>query len=61
MLVFIIMVALLVLGVRIAREQKTYGESLENYITSRNPQNGADVDRLTAEYNMQMSKKDIHL
>jgi hypothetical protein len=61
MAIFIIMVALLVLGIKFAREEKTYGSSLEQYISERNPQNGGDVDRLTAEYNMRVSKKDIHL
>jgi uncharacterized protein YaaN involved in tellurite resistance len=29
---------------------QTYGSGLEYYIVSNNPQNAADVDRLTKEY-----------
>jgi len=28
----------------------SYGSELENYITSRNPQNESDVERFTREY-----------
>jgi hypothetical protein len=30
--------------------EQTYGSKLEAYITSRNPQNTADVERFTREY-----------
>jgi hypothetical protein len=61
MFIALLALALLVLGVIVARDQKTYGSSLEEYITSRNPQHAGDVERLTVEYNMTHSKKDIHL
>jgi hypothetical protein len=59
MVVFIIMVALLVLGIKFAREEKTYGSSLEQYISERNPQNGGDVERLTVEYNMKAKRGEV--
>jgi hypothetical protein len=52
---------LLVLGVKIARDQATYGSSLEEYIKANNPQHAGDVERLTMEFNTKNSKKDIHL
>ncbi len=59
MVVFIIMVALLVLGIKFAREERTYGSSLEQYISERNPQNGGDVERLTVEYNMKAKRGEV--
>jgi hypothetical protein len=59
MVVFIIMVALLVLGIKFAREEKTYGSSLEQYISERNPQHGGDVERLTVEYNMKAKRGEV--
>lgn len=56
MLVFLIALVLLVGGIAIARSQKTYGSSLEQYIAERNPQHSGDVERLTVEYNMKSSK-----
>lgn len=61
MLILAIMIGLLVLGIKIAREQDTYGSSLEQYIKERNPQHAGDVERLTQEYNNLHAKKDVHL
>lgn len=36
--------------------EKTYGSSLEDYITSRNPQDTADVERFARDYD-QKSKR----
>lgn len=38
--------------------QKTYGSGLEDYITSRNPQDTADVERFAREYD-QKSKRNF--
>jgi len=46
------MLVLAVAGVIVARSQRTYGSSLEQYIIDNNPQNSGDVERLTVEYNM---------
>ena len=48
------MICLAVLGVWVARSQKTYGSSLEQYIVDNNPQHSGDVERLTVEYNMKL-------
>jgi len=61
MLVFLIALALLVAGIVVARGQKTYGTSLEQYISDNNPQHSGDVERLTVEYNMKQSKKDLYI
>lgn len=61
MLILAIMIGLLVLGIKIAREQKTYGSSLEQYINERNPKHSGDVERLTQEYNKIHSNKDTRL
>ena len=37
-------------------ESKSYGSSLEQYITSHNPQHSGDVERLTVEYNQKVSR-----
>jgi multidrug resistance efflux pump len=37
-------------------ERPTYGSSLEQYITSHNPQHSGDVERLTVEYNQKVSR-----
>jgi purine nucleoside permease len=37
-------------------KQNTYGSSLEQYIVDRNPQHSGDVERLTAEYNLKVTK-----
>ena len=34
----------------------TYGSQLENFIISKNPQNTADVERLTIEYQRKFDK-----
>jgi hypothetical protein len=44
------------MGIKIAREQDTYGSSLEEYIKSHNPQHAGDVERLTVEYNMKQKE-----
>jgi hypothetical protein len=56
MFIALLALALLVLGVIVARDQVTYGSSLEEYITSRNPQHSGDVERLTVEYNMKQKE-----
>lgn len=52
MFIILLMVALAVAGVWVARSQRTLGSSLEQYITDHNPQNTGDVERLTVEYNI---------
>ena len=37
----------------------TYGNSLEQYIMSRNPQHPSDVERLTIEYQRQQARNII--
>jgi hypothetical protein len=56
MFIALLALALLVLGVIVSRDQVTYGSSLEEYITSRNPQHSGDVERLTVEYNMKQKE-----
>ena len=53
------MICLAVAGVWVARSQRTYGSSLEQYITDNNPQNNGDVERLTVEYNMKVKRGEI--
>lgn len=36
--------------------QATYSSELERYITDRNPQNGGDIERLTRQFNTQLSQ-----
>jgi hypothetical protein len=45
-------------GYRVVKSSKTssYGSSLEHYITSHNPQHSGDVERLTVEYNLKVSR-----
>jgi hypothetical protein len=38
------------LFVLIRGKQKTYGSELEEYVTGQNPQDIADVERLTTQY-----------
>jgi hypothetical protein len=52
MFIILLMLVLAVAGVIVARSQRTYGSSLEQYINDNNPQNSGDVERLTVEYNM---------
>jgi hypothetical protein len=59
MLILIISVVLLVAGIKIARDHQTYGSTLEQYITSRNPQNAGDVERLTVEYNNKLTRGEL--
>jgi hypothetical protein len=50
------MICLAVAGIWVARSQRTYGSSLEQYITDNNPQHAGDVERLTVEYNMKFKE-----
>ena len=38
-------------------ESPTYGSRLEEYIISKNPQDTADVERLTKEYDLAAGKR----
>ena len=53
------MICLAVAGVWVARSQKTYGSSLEQYIIDNQPQHSGDVERLTVEYNMKLKEGKI--
>lgn len=35
----------------------TYGSELEAYIVSKNPQDGADIDRLSREFDQKMAAR----
>ena len=59
MFIILLMICLAVAGVWVARSQRTYGSSLEQYITDNNPQNNGDVERLTVEYNMKVKRGEI--
>ena len=37
--------------------QSTYGSELEQYIVSKNPQDTADIERLTKEYDLSTTKR----
>ena len=54
----LIMLGLAYAGYRISKSSKTssYGSSLEQYINDHNPQHSGDVERLTAEYNLKVSR-----
>jgi hypothetical protein len=58
MLICLLILGLVYAGYRIAKSSKdnSYGSSLEHYITSRNPQHSGDVERLTVEYHMKVSR-----
>ena len=58
MLIGLLILALAYTGYRIAKSSNntTYGSSLEHYITSQNPQHSGDVERLTVEYHMKVSR-----
>lgn len=43
--------------VALATESTTYGSQLEQYIVSHNPNDTADVERLTREYDLAASKR----
>jgi hypothetical protein len=43
--------------VALASESNTYGSRLEEYIVSKNPQDTADIERLTREYELASSKR----
>ena len=59
MFIILLMICLAVAGVWVARSQRTYGSSLEQYITDNKPQNNGDVERLTVEYNMKVKRGEI--
>jgi len=59
MFIILLMLVLAVAGVIVARSQRTYGSSLEQYINDNNPQNSGDVERLTVEYNMKSKEGKI--
>lgn len=58
MLIGLLMLGLAYAGYRIAKSSNPsdYGSSLEQYITNHNPQHSGDVERLTAEYNLKVSR-----
>jgi hypothetical protein len=43
--------------VALASESNTYGSRLEEYIVSKNPQDTADIERLTKDYEMASSRR----
>jgi len=53
----IAIVGMIVPLVALASESNTYGSRLEEYIVSKNPQDTADIDRLTREYELASSKR----
>ena len=59
MFITLLIICLAVAGVWVARSQRTYGSSLEQYIADNNPQNNGDVERLTVEYNMKVKRGEI--
>lgn len=59
MFIILLMICLAVAGVWVARSQRTYGSSLEQYIVDNHPQNSGDVERLTVEYNMKVKRGEI--
>lgn len=59
MFIILLIICLAVAGVYIARSQRTYGSSLEQYISDNNPQHSGDVERLTAEYNLKVKRGEL--
>ena len=43
--------------VALASESNTYGSRLEEYIVSKNPQDTADIERFTRDYEIATSKR----
>ena len=43
--------------VALASESNTYGSRLEEYIVSKHPQDVADIERLTRDYEIASSKR----
>lgn len=43
--------------VALASESNTYGSRLEEYIVSKNPQDTADIERFTRDYEIASSKR----
>jgi len=58
MLITLLIIVLAYAGYKVAKTSNdtSYGSSLEQYITERNPQHSGDVERLTVEYNMKISR-----
>lgn len=59
MAIGLLMLILAYAGYRVAKSAKNTNtcSSLEQYITEHNPQHSGDVERLTAEYNLKVSKE----
>lgn len=53
---FLSVTTLLLLCGLFSEKYYTYGSQLENFIISKNPQNTADVERLTIEYQRKFDK-----
>lgn len=43
--------------IALASESNTYGSRLEEYIISKNPQDTADIERFTKDYEIASSKR----
>jgi len=57
MLISLLIIILAYVGYKVAKSSTvTYGSSLEQYIADHNPQHSGDVERLTVEYNMKISR-----
>ena len=55
MVVVLISAIIVALYYLVIPKQDTYGNQLENYITSNNPKNVGDVERLTQEFDRKIS------
>ena len=55
-LLFLTVFCIIALARGFFAENRTYGSSLEDYIMRNNPQHSGDVERLTVEYNMKVSR-----
>lgn len=47
----------ILMGLRSLFRAPSYGERLEKYIVSRNPQDSSDIDRLTIEWQRKQSRE----
>jgi hypothetical protein len=56
-IVALAMVGVIVPLIALASESNTYGSRLEEYIVSKNPQDTADIERLTRDYEIASSKR----
>ena len=52
----VFVIVALIRGLFEKRQSYTYGSSLEEYILKNNPPHSGDVERLTVEYNMKVSR-----